>query len=241
MGYSVRSHVAGVPRNSHQHRGVADCQAVDSAGGKIKTHRHAYDESRSTQDTVLQACRAVFKLSGCSLRYVGVPRYFHRHKGVADCQAVDSAGGKIKTHRHMSWHIVHQIGRWTRKMGLIVARGPSDGTICRQSKAVGGTCYEQPIAGQAGSGCFNRKPRLLRTAKTAFQDYQWHIIAPIPVFKRRLGNANRPRRPLQGHSSGQRKRSCAVTSSQKLRRYFTQGFGLDPVLSRKRKILLCNH
>ena len=39
LDYSVLSHVAGVPRNSHRHRGVADCQAVGSAGGKIKPHR----------------------------------------------------------------------------------------------------------------------------------------------------------------------------------------------------------
>ena len=37
----------------------------------------------------------------------------------------------------------------------------------------------------------------------AFQDCQWHIAAPIPDFKSRLGSGNRPYRPLQGHSSGQ--------------------------------------
>jgi hypothetical protein len=45
---------------------------------------------------------AVFKLAGCSIRCAGVPSFSHRHKGVADYQAVDSAGGKIKTHRIMS-------------------------------------------------------------------------------------------------------------------------------------------
>ena len=39
LDYFVLSHVAGVPGNFHQHKGVADYQAVDSAGGKIKIHR----------------------------------------------------------------------------------------------------------------------------------------------------------------------------------------------------------
>ena len=49
----------------------------------------------------------------------------------------------------------------------------------------------------------------------AFQDCQWHIAAPIPDFESRLGSGNRPYRPLQGHSSGQKKMFRAVTSSQK--------------------------
>ncbi len=46
LDYFVHSHVASVPSFSHRHKSIADYQAVDSSGGKKKTHRHEYNEAQ---------------------------------------------------------------------------------------------------------------------------------------------------------------------------------------------------